>query len=196
MKIVNKTQWRTEDLRKLFLAGMRERGTTHDLTVTVGYSRTGRVTGRARYGRFYDKVGPHALGSAFRTRYVPGHTMTIRLPAPGRVWKLRVDGRWPEQEIAAVFMHELAHNLGVRHRDMHPDLRHCKQEITWADPTLSIRKAEPKLKPDKAITREEHSREKVVELTSRIKRLTTQLRKWKDKVRYYDRKKAAAKGTR
>jgi len=167
LKIDNRTEYSTQDLRRFFLAGLTAGGAEGYRHVVVVYSRT-QHHGRASIG------GNCGQGS----------WITMYAPAMGKLDLLK---------FAQVFDHEVAHTMGVRHKDMAEDLLYCEHKPTWHE-GLEIRHVAPaKPKVDRAAQREERARKNLVEWERRLKRAQTFVRKWRAKVRYYDRKRAAGK---
>jgi hypothetical protein len=169
MKIINKTDWRTDDLRRIISRVARdELNAEHRrcMRVVIGYSRRNRYTGYAWYNSN---------------------------DAVLRVGRDSVD----PIKLALLAAHELAHCRGTKHRDMHTrryDFREEYREYyAWAV-DMSIRKKEPKKKQ----TREEKTSKKLVRAAAqvrvwetKVKRATTWLKKWKRRVKSLEKRAAA-----
>lgn len=108
LKITNRTDWRTDDLRRVFQAGMRAVGIADQYRyVTVIYSRT-KVSGYAHYH---------------------GGPVRMHVPRPKRI----KDRERFTRSVAQVWEHELYHTINVKHREMDRDLRWCCQPVPWAE---------------------------------------------------------------
>jgi len=188
LRIQNYTAYRTVDLRRFFTAGLRAMVVTRSKTIEVRY-RSGRLTcSRATLGAFEEVSAVDADG------------------LPSKKWRLD-EGRWirmligkpspsgPDlRRFARVFEHEVLHNKGVGHREMTPAQWRCDEPLPkWAD-GLVIRLKEVKAKPtaaDRVAGRAEHAREMLAAYERKQKRVATLLKKWRAKVRYYERRAAA-----
>ena len=102
MKIINKTQYSTVDLRRLFTAGLTALGANRVKLIFVTPFVDQRYRGRAGIGDNWIEM----------------------LPAP--------PGRFKTKRFAQVFGHEVAHNLGYTHSEMTLDVRWCLQDVPWA----------------------------------------------------------------
>lgn len=172
MRIVNKTKYDTRDLRKLFCEALRRNEKIegkllckHRLDVWVVYSRED-VSGQGRYS---------------------GGWIKIRLP----------HSNLNPVHIAYVFEHEVQHNRGFRHNRYDPTLSYCwTKDLSrweWAK-DYQIREKQPRVKPkqDLQLKRYAHTKEMVEKKEKQLKRLQKQLKKWKQKERYYERVLTAA----
>lgn len=109
MRLINKTGYRTDDLRRFLLAAHESMSAPHEgKTVTV---REGRSSHHGRASLW-------------------GGWMMISIPPPGKE---------NIKTIAQVTEHEIAHNLGVRHSEMDIDVLRCRQEISWLTPEIVLR---------------------------------------------------------
>jgi len=203
MKIVNKTQWNTLDLKKLLTRTLNEyekvEGQFPDyqrkrLTVEI---TTGRFSGYAYYNSHYARV---------------------RIPKPEPrlpPWWKKADFEKPEnqefieqqergyqkmianmsEKIADVFMHELDHCKGYRHKQM-PGGGYCLQKDVEFAKEYEIRPKAVQARPKRDLQRERynHAIEMVKEAEKRIKKLKsytklakTILKKWEGRVKYYEK---------
>jgi len=176
LKLLNETRYSTRDLRRLFLAGMKAIGATQPKTVRVTYARIGSgIGGRAVYGQQLEHGG------------------TIE----GRQVWLYLDrgGSHKPVDLGVTIYHELLHSLGWRHRQMAPD---SSFPLDWVD-GLPLRFTEPAKRTRAEIAaglvakRDARARARVAQLEAEIVRKQKLLRKWRDKVRYYDKRAAAQK---
>lgn len=167
-RVTNKTQYHTADLRRFFRAGLRAMGAEDDKRILVAYSKRSIHWGCAYIGRG-DRQGR-------------GITMTIP------------KGKLDLLQLAQVFEHEVSHSLGLHHKDMAPDVADCKTNPTW-HLGIEIRYSEPvNVKVDHVAKREEQARKMLDKWERRLRATQNRVKKWRAKVRYYDRKKAARKG--
>ena len=104
--------------------------------------------------------------------------------------------------LAMVIAHELAHLDGIRHREMNQSYRELtnrgnwSEKFSWADDLPLEPKTPPrsKVKPEPLTIASQqllHAQSKVKEWKRKKKRAETGLRKWRQKVKYYERRQAA-----
>lgn len=91
LRIDNRTEYRTDDLRKAFAAGLRSVGISYNMLVEVIYARTSTINAMASY--------PEGRGITW---------MRFAFPR----------GKFSMFEFAKIFEHEAQHSQGLRHRDM------------------------------------------------------------------------------
>lgn len=162
MKVVNKTHFRTDDLRRI-LSRCAEReldaAKRKVLHVTVCYARRrGTASGCAHIG--------------------------------GRYATVRINKHEPNAAAFAwVAMHEFRHIRGWSHREM--KATYCDADTlpyAWAN-ELGIRRAEPKRKERPGVDAKlAHAERMHRQALTRQKRATTIARKWAAKIRYYSKK--------
>ena len=174
LKIVNETDYRTADLRKFLAVGLREEGVGPVIRDwCCGYRvKFYRMSERRRGGYGYYNSRNMALGL-----YDSASVMT------------------PEQVTALprVFVHELGHNRGLRHKEM---AAYATLPVSWAE-GLAVRKkiVAPKPKRDVQAKRQRRAEKMLAEHEAKLKREQKLVKKWRQKVRYYERafeKRAAA----
>lgn len=88
---------------------------------------------------------------------------------------------------AQVFIHELGHNRGLKHREM---VELSKIDCSWImgfKIDKKIPKDLKKIPKDLKKERHEHAKKKLKQLTSRLKLMQTLIKKWQRKVRYYEK---------
>ena len=116
------------------------------------------------------------------------NSVVIKLP------KIREDGSNQASiyELARVYIHEVGHNLNLRHKEMMK---------WWLIPIDFLEEGEVDfkpivLKPKKEVVkksvveiREEKARKKLAEWEKKMNRAKTFVKKYKQKVKYYDKKK-------
>ena len=102
MKVINDTGWDTRDLRKLFYRGLQNEGVNpQPYRITVRMARGTRVTGFGNYTRpciclFIPKV------------LVALNEEAEDIPMPQPL----------VEELCQIFIHEVGHTQGLRHREM------------------------------------------------------------------------------
>lgn len=175
LTIENKTNYKTKDLRKLFLECMKREG-VQNCYVKVKYSRKSYINGYAWYNSynvvmFFRKTKIFHIAGSNGTEYK----------------RREITELTPEEIVrtSQVFIHELGHNRGLRHDEM---VSSFNMDCSWTN-EFQIRTNEKKPKPKRNLKQEryEHSQKKVKQLTTKLKRNQTLLKKWKKKVRYYER---------
>lgn len=174
LRLENNTKWSTRDLRKFFLRGMKDRGMDH-LHVTVDYARS--------------NDGVH--GSAYL------NSVFLRMKLPGPKW-VRVATKHNKplidmKKFAQVFMHEMDHCLGLRHKDMadwwkfEPTWQEGL-EIKWTGDTVVEKKTSEQKQAARTATvetRAQHALAMLKKADTRLKQATTIQKKWAKKVKYY-----------
>jgi hypothetical protein len=178
MKIENKTKYDTRYLRKLFLACERHifntyliHGESKHRHVTVKTNRKGYIAGYAWYNSW---------------------SIVITLPPPVSVHygKFKEEHQISARRVAQVYLHEVGHNIGLKHKQMIPSL---KINVDWLpDETVPL-KPQPQSKPKRNIVeiRAEKAQAKLNEWTKKLNRAKTYVKKYQAKVKYYERKRAA-----
>ena len=191
MKVVNKTVYRTADLKKLFHEAARQSpiplaSGTKRLTVEVVYSRCGDITGHAYYNKVFHKHGC-------------GYLMRVKVPKT--VWGSNfkrapfVFTQHCRRRLAYVFIHEMYHCAGIRHNEMrggyfHGGERDGYERMSWAD-GYEIRRQEIKPKPTAQEKREAkltHARKMLRKHETDLKRKQNLVKKWRKKVKYHEKR--------
>lgn len=203
MKIENKTRWRTEDIRAIVAASLKERGVpSTGLRVTVVCARGQRISGLANIGRMrqsvdrsgIDESGHVAPKLVKRMRY--GTYMTLRLPnaLPGdEAMAHDLGGPTLRERFARVVEHEVAHLQGLDHSAMGEKLCYCSQETPWLG-ELPLRAEAPAetATPQAAFAdKEAHARAMLKRSLTRLKRATSIAKRWQRRVNYYGKKASA-----
>jgi len=202
MKVTNKTNYDTKYLRKLFLECEKhsfeiflQQSNSRSRQVTVVYHRTGWIGGYA---------------------WVGGNTITLKLPRKYTGWRRHNIPKWvrerrkiepeievvkplPAREVASVYLHELAHNLGKRHKNMANGSCTSYKVDWWPDEPVPLKVARAVgEKPEQNIIelRAIKAQKKLAEWQSKLKRAKTYVVKYSQKVKYYEKKMAAIKVSR
>ena len=174
MIIENHTEWKTEDLRRLF----------SECCDRIGIEKAHRVV-----KVFYRRT--HSDGIDGRA-FLFSDRMTIKLP--NMVWTKGTDGTselmkletLDSVELAQVFMHEAHHNLGLTHEDM---VDHGELDADWATPFI-INRAKKGAVPrvDRPNLRYQNILNRIDEKKSKIKRLENALKKLLRRKSYYEKR--------
>lgn len=205
LRITNETKWKTADLRRILSTCLseviRREGRRPELTnqrVRIKYSRSGWVTGRGMYNEGWVQLNlPSSLDRLKSAVLYPLDPVTDYDRTITLIW-----------EIANVYIHELGHNLGVRHPGRRGSgdplierrpLTIEKMFLEWiratfSDESYSIAFDEPKQKKtiDIRQVRYERAKKNLATAETRLKRARTLFKKWNTKVRYYEKTFAEA----
>ena len=184
LKIVNKTRWKTSDLRKLFLLCCEKAGFT-PTTVHVGYTRrSSAVHGRAR------------VNGSIIWMNLPNKKLEVRTGDDGKSHYEHIEIDTLEkglvEDIAQVFIHEIGHNLGLRHKHM-KSCYDISADFIPAD--FVITSNQPKPQPslmqkryDQALFRYNQKLKAIKTAEAALKRNKALAIKWKKKVEHYESK--------
>jgi len=163
MKIKNETNYDTRFLHRLFMACEKHEGTR----------------GKGREVKVKKKRGGGVAGCA----WLYSRIVTMKLPS-----------YQPHARIVGqVYIHEVGHNLGLRHKDM-PS---CNFDMSWLpdelDCELPLKPAKPpKPKLNIVEVRAAKAQKKLDDWTKKLKRAKTFVKKYRKRVRYYKKKRAAS----
>ena len=188
--IENKTQWRTDDMRCLIIAGLKHCGASMHKRINLIERRRGPL-GRAVFDQHDREGGWIMLALPFIIE--KGKTINSR---PGEVFSgtrehLRSNPmmrRSQVRQIAGTLMHELAHNFGVRHKEM--SRQACREDVEWSDAFEIRLRAQPKkvTAVERSEKRELHVRKMIAKHERQLARTQKLLKQWRQKARYYDAK--------
>jgi len=180
MKITNKTNWDTLDLKKVLTRALDEDDKVEGkykyrsyLEVTISYSK-GYPSWVIKHYQKQNKELPireRYSGSA----WVGGTNMGLRVPRE----KFNV-GHFVE-----VFIHEMSHIRGIRSHRAIGTVE--DEELRWTkDYPVRQKEIKVKPKPDLQMRRYEHVLEMLKAKKSQLKRLQNQIKKWNQKRKYYE----------
>lgn len=180
MKIINKTNWDTLDLKKV---------------LTKVLDEDDKVEGRYKYRNYlevtisYSKGYPGWVISHYKKK---GKELPAREVYSGSAWVggtgmgLRVPrGKFDVKRFARIFIHEMSHIRGI---SSHRAIGVVEDEDLGWTKGYSVRQKEAKVKPkpDLQMRRYEHVLEMLKAKKSQLKRLQNQIKKWNQKRKYYE----------
>lgn len=181
MKVINKTNWDTNDLKRVLTKALDEDDKVEGkykyrnyLKITISYSR-GWPSWAIKHYKKQNKVLPVReiySGSA----WVKGTGMTLRVPRE----KFNVE--W----FVRIFIHEMSHIRGIR---SHRAIGTVKDEdLEWTK-KYSVTQKEARVKPkvDLQLKRYNHVIGMIEQKEKILKRLRNQIKKWNTKKRYYEK---------
>jgi len=192
--IRNNTHYRTADIKALVVACAKD----------VGRDRVYAIIGYTKPGKCY---GLHKNGQSWL--YVTGfgwfNSPTIQINVPKYLYDSKKDYHETKhgdliqvfpmfliERFAQVVVHEIHHNMNLRHKDMLPSK---ELDVSYTN-GMRIRAKHVKPKKDIKVRRYEHAMEMMEKHEKKLKRERNLVKKWKTKVRYYERayKYGAEKG--
>jgi len=179
MKVINKTDYDTRYLRSLFIKCEKHEGTNHKYrNVKVIYAHTYWVGGYAWYNSRSVVMKLPKRRTIKMTNYHPGDK--------------KIEVGVSNQRIAQTYIHEVGHNLGLHHKDMP---RSSTIDVSWLpDEFIPLKKSKAaKPKPNIVEVRAIKAQKKFDEWSKKLARAKTFVKKYRAKVKYYERKTAASK---
>lgn len=180
MKLINKTNWDTKDLKKIINLVFNKVAPERKKHTSITISTSKNYHGRASIGGYWIemRVPPTTITNLTSVAMEDGTTKIIREQLP-REFNVKGFGQ--------ILEHEIRHNLGLRnHRDM---VDWWKLDVSHLDGLdMNPKKSKPKQQRNLVAERYQKAEKKVKELTTKAKRTQTILKKWKKKVKYYQNK--------
>ncbi len=191
MKINNETQYKTNDLRKLFtevirrnekLEGALGRHTKKYLSIDVRYSKA-----KSRLRKIDDlkpasKENVHHVKesrSYHGTGQLNGYKITLSVPR---------DCNLDKPKLAYILDHELMHIRGYLHKNMKPYNKWDTHNYQWAETfVINMKEEKPKPKVNLVDKRYKHVLDMIKKKEKQIKVLKRSLDKWNKKRKYYER---------
>jgi hypothetical protein len=181
MKIKNRTEWSTKDFQKLMNECVRREGMDNHRTVIIEYSK-----------RFCTTHGIASVNGNWIRMFVLKPVVEYNEGSEIKK-KLR---EFDSVLFAEIFTHELGHNRGLHHEDM---IKLSDMDMIWAKEFKinlkeglkfengKIVSAIPKEPRNLKTERYEHALRMMKEKEQSLRRNQSLLRKWRCKVRYYER---------
>lgn len=186
-KVVNRTHYRTDDLRRVLLGAIREEGEDgRAYTVTVGYTRRGGCSGYAYYGASSFVVRVPRTRLVVKEGGEGGRARAVREPLTALDHSDVVD-------LARVAMHELQHCAGKRHGEMCDSFKRAGEARGGATPApwcegLVVRAVTKPAKPtmdERVAKRAEHAAAMLAAWQRKSESAERMVAKWTRKVAYY-----------
>jgi hypothetical protein len=182
MKIENETAWDSAKLRKFLFACKQE---LDKVEGKLPHWQVKNLKVKVVYIKFKDR--DYYDGYA----YYNGTFMRLRVPRPCIVKTLDL------KRLAHLFFHESYHIRGYLHRQMNDNYEyefiHKGFESKKLEPITAIQVVEevkPKPAPvDKVEKKLDIARRRLVKAENMVKRATKLVKKWKSKVRYYEKRR-------
>jgi len=177
MKLLNKTLYDGHYLRRLFLECEKH--------IFAVYLKHAEEPGRQIVVEYHKGKNNHGVrGHA----WYHSRTIHIQLPRPRKEFGstgLKVSAR----DVATTYLHEVGHNMGLRHKQMG---KWWNIDTSWWPDEITPLKA-IKQKPKQNIIefRAAKAQRKLDEWKSKVKRANKLVKKYSDKVRYYEKKMSA-----
>ena len=161
MKLINNSKWDTNDLRRLIYANIIKAGMSIRRKIEVSTTHSNSIHELRNYsGR-----------AGLNTNWI-----NLTVPKPDKTFNPII--------FSQVLQHELAHNRGLRHKEM-LDWWTINQD--WAKDFIVNPKIEKPIKPKTQI-KEENAIKMFKIYQTKLKRTKTILKKWERKVKYYQKK--------
>jgi len=180
MKIINKTNWRTEDLKKI---------------LTEALNQDDKVEGKYKYRNYlkitisYSKGYPSWVVKYYKEK---GKELPVKKVYSGNAWVSgsAMDLRVPREisdvkRFVKLFIHEMSHIRGIRSHRAIGTVR--DEDLKWTE-NYSIKQREVKVKPkiDLRLKRYDHVLKILKDKKSQLNRVQNQIKKWNRKRKYYE----------
>jgi len=180
MKITNKTNWDTLDLKKILTRALDEDDRVEGrykhrncLGVTISYSKGHPGWVIRHYKRKGKELPAREVYSGYA--WVNGTNMGLRVPRE----------KFNVKHFVRVFIHEMSHVRGFR---SHRTIGTVEdEELRWTrDYSVNQKEIKVKPKPDLQMRRYKRVLEMLKAKKSQLKRLQNQIKKWNQKRKYYE----------
>lgn len=187
MRLVNKTNWDSSDLKKLCLAVIKKMG-AEGVTRSVSIeTMTGRFTTQQKDSKnlYHGRASIHGGWIVMKVPQ-PVRNICVGFANHGYAYEKRPETFCVERFVQ-VLEHEIGHNLGLRHGDM---ASLWKLPVGYVkDFVVNPKKIVVKVKQNLIEKRKNHAEAMLKIATTRLKRARTLHDKWKKKFNYYASKK-------
>ena len=171
MKIKNDTNYSTREIRKIFMACEKHEGTNYQYrNVRVIPCRGRRVHGYAWYN---------------------SNSVVIKLPKRPITSQDKDSYAASIHRLAQVYIHEIGHNQNLRHSEM-ANWWDIDVSFVGDDGFIPLKAIKSKPKKSAVEKREDNAIKKLEEWTKKLNRAKTFVKKYKTKVKYYEKRKAAS----
>lgn len=183
MRVFNKTDWDTSQLRKLCNAVIRKVGSHKKHSIYIEYKKR-------RYSQYHGRA---SVNGSWITMFVPRLTMKTEVLTMSDNLVFGSDGnamteikpvQFDCKSFAQVLEHEIGHNLGLLHDTMIPvhkiDAKYALQY------PVSAKAVKEKPKIDIKQQRAENAKQKLAVYQSKLNRIAKLVRKYEKKVKYYE----------
>jgi len=181
MKIINRTKWDTLDLKKILTKALHEEEKIEGRLSNKGYLEVEIISAGKwnkkfiEYFKSKNRDIPEVRKAYSGYAYINGDYMKLRLP----------DTNIDTDKLAKLFIHELKHIRGFRHKDM---ISYIEYNTNWAkDYIINLKAKIKKPKEDLQIKRYKHVLEMYTKKVNQLKRLKNQIKKWESKKKYYEK---------
>ena len=181
MKVINKTNWDTNDLKRVLTKALDDDDKVEGkykyrnyLKITISYSKGYPSWIISHYKRKGKELPAREVYSG--SAWVKGTGMTLRVPRE----------KFNVERFARIFIHEMSHIRGIR---SHRAIGTVKDEdLEWTK-KYSVTQKEARVKPkvDLQLKRYNHVIEMIKQKGKILKRLRNQIKKWNTKKRYYEK---------
>lgn len=178
MKVKNETKYDTKYLRRLFLACEKH---IFQIYLVHGEKKYRQVTVKT-HKTFW--IGGYAWYNSI--------SIVIKLPPPAsiRLGHITRENTVSACRLAQVYLHEVGHNLGKKHKEM----GHSSDINVdwWPDENVPLKQVIEKPKPNLVEARANKAQKKLDEHLKKFNREKNLVKKYQQKVRYYEKKMAAS----
>jgi len=180
MKIINKTNWNTNDLKKIIIKALNEDDKVegkftrrNKLEITIKHSKGYPSWVVDSYKRNGKELAPRQRYSG--CAYLNGNRMRLCVPREAFI----------VSQFVRLFTHEMSHIRGIRSHRLIGDVD--SKDLEWTrNYSVGLEKTNVKPKVDLQIKRYEHVLAALEIKKTQLKRLQNQIKKWTQKKNYYE----------